>query len=247
MAFPENEVLKIAVVDDDRKFRADVRSVLERLLAENGAWTLAEYRDAETFHHDFQNNRPDIALMDIILPGESGIDAARKIFAQDKRTLIVFVTVSPDFALHGYGVNAVDYLLKPLDEKRLEEVLRTCQERLAANRPARIAVKCDNRLRQIDLADISHIESINRKIHIHTDNETLACTGRLGDILNQSPDAFLQVHKSFAVNFTRIREINYNNAVLDNGAAVPISRTYRQQARDAFFSNLAEEERGKTC
>lgn len=240
-------MLKIAVVDDDHTFRDDVRDGLERLFAGDVPWSLAEYHDAEAFHQDSPDNRPDIVLLDIMLPGESGIEAARRIYAENKRTVIVFVTSSPDFALHGYGVNAVDYLLKPLDDGRMQDVMHACRERLAEARPTRIAVKCDNRLLQVDIADISHIESINRKVLIHTDRETLDCSGKLDDFLDQAPGAFLRVHKSFAVNLARIREVDVNSAVLDNGVAVPISRSYRQQARDAFFSNLAKEERGKSC
>lgn len=240
-------MLKIAVVDDDNKFRNEIRDALERLFPNATKWSLEEYHDAEEFHKNFKENRPDIVLMDIMLPGENGIEAAKKIYAEDKRTIIVFVTISPDFALHGYGVNAAGYLLKPLDDRRLAEIMKTCRERLADARPVRITAKRENRLMQINLENISHIESINRKVHIHTDGETLECSGKLGDFIDQAPGAFIQTHKSFIVNFARVREISYNNAILDNGGIVPISRSCRQPARDAFFANIIEEEKGKTC
>ncbi len=240
-------MLKIAVVDDDSQFRADVRSALGRCLGGSPQWSLVEYPDSETFHREFSGTRPDIVLLDIMLPGENGIDAARRIYAADKRTLILFVTSSPDFALHGYGVNAVGYLLKPLDNKRLADALRDCRGRLDENPPPRLVVKCGNRVRQIDLAAISHLESANRKVRIHAAGETLDCQGKLAEYIEQIPGAFLRVHTSFAVNAARVRELGYYTVLLDDGATVPVSRTYRQRTRDGFFSRLAEEERRRKC
>ncbi len=120
----------IALVDDDSAFAEEMRKTLAGVFAAaEEKYELTIYPDAEAFWRGYDAFRPDIVFFDIQLPGESGIDAAKKLYRVDKRPVIVFITSSPDFAVQGYGVNALGYLVKPLTERALASLLDAGQIR----------------------------------------------------------------------------------------------------------------------
>lgn len=241
-------MFKLAVVDDDPLLREAVRASVARYFASAGidTWSLTDYANAEAFWHCFADERPDIVFFDIRLPGENGLAAARRLYAIDKRPVIVFITSYPDFAVQGYGINAAGFLLKPFDDAQIGEIMRVCAERLNADHTHYLTVRSQNRQYKIDIATITHIESANRQVRIHTDDAVVDCGGKLDEYLERMAGSFLRVHKSFAVNRARVLAMGNTTAVLDNGAEVPISRSHRRQARDAFFSKLAGNGKGAT-
>ncbi len=235
--------LSVALVDDDDGFARDMRAALARCFSAAGEkHVFTAYPDAETFWTERLSLRPDIVLLDIQLPQENGIALAKKLYRTDKRPALVFVTASPDFAVHGYGVNALGYLVKPVADHALADILAAARERL---RPAAaaLAVRDANAkgMRLLPLASIISMESRNRRVLFHCDGDVVECGGSLGDFQPRLPRTFLQVHKSFIINLDRAVALRKTGVVLDDGTEAPISRRFGKQTAEAFFARLDSE------
>ncbi len=235
----------IALVEDDSAFAGEMRETLARIFIETEEeHTFTAYPDAEAFWREYDAIRPDIVFFDISLPGESGLDAAKKLYRMDKRPVIVFVTASPDYAAQGYGVNAIGYLVKPLTEQALADLLAAAEERLHPPAPVTLTVRDAHGLRVLDLAAITYMESRNRRVLFHQDGETVICVATLADFQPRLPESFLQVHKSFIVNMDRAKALRTTELLLDDGTTVPISRSRRDGTTEFFFARLAGETEG---
>lgn len=239
-AIHDPHLLTIVLVDDDDAFVETMRQALARLLPLRGEqWTFAAYPDAECFWRDFGRVRPDIILIDIMLPGENGIEMADKLHELDKRPILAFISSSADFAVHGYGVNALRYLLKPVTDEALDNLLEACRRRLRSRRDDTLPVKTRDGWRRIPTEGVTHLQSANRQVLVHLDDEQVPCLGKLDDYIPTLPYGFLQVHKSFVVNLDRAIWMRPGEITLDNGGKVPVSRRYRKAVAARFFGGLA--------
>lgn len=231
-------MLRLSLVDDDSAFLANLKTSVERHLDAAGVeHAVSAYPDAESFWEHYRADAPDIVFLDIMLPGDNGIRTARAIHAADRKTLIVFLTSSLDFAMEGYGVNALFYLIKLVDDERIGMTLDACRERLAGKN--HLIVKTESGLISIDTGAITHLESNNRQVYIHAPPGFHVYRGKLSDLAGTLPSGFAQVHKSFYVNLDRVSVVKYNQVVLDDGQSVPVSRRFRKDATDRFFLRIS--------
>ncbi len=237
--------VSVVLVDDDAVFAAEIHETLTRCFAETGEkHTFAAYPDAEAFWAEFDFLRPDIVLIDIQLPKENGLDTAKRLFRADKRPAIVFVTASPDFAVQGYGVNALGYLVKPVTQGALAALLEAARERLHPPASPALTVRDAIGTRVLQLARVTHMESHNRRVLFHCDGDTVLCVASLADFQPRLPPSFLQIHKSFIVNMDRVLALRAAEVIMDDGTEVPISRRYRKQTAEVFFARLSGEAGG---
>lgn len=107
-------MLRVAIVDDDAKFQKQPKEFITRFFQyDAGQFCVRCYCDGVTFLSEYQGDF-DIVIIDIMMPMMNGIEVAHKIREQDKNVLVMFITGTADFAIRGYEVSAVDYILKPL-------------------------------------------------------------------------------------------------------------------------------------
>lgn len=107
-------MLRVAIVDDDAKFQKQLKEFITRFFQyDTGQFCVRCYCDGVTFLSEYQGDF-DIVIIDIMMPLMNGIEVAHKIREQDKNVLVMFITGTADFAIRGYEVSAVDYILKPL-------------------------------------------------------------------------------------------------------------------------------------
>lgn len=231
-------MLKICLVDDDVEFLTRLQASIERHLGANEiVGAVAAFSQSKAFWEHFKFDPPDIVFLDIMMPDDNGIHIARAIHATAPKTRIVFLTSSVEFAMEGYGVNAVFYLLKPLADDKIALAIDTCRQRLTQTR--RLFIKNGGSTTGVELCAITHLESVNRQVVIHTRSEKHIYRGKLSDLATTLPSEFTQVHKSFFVNMDHVSMVKYNMVVLDGGSTIPISRRFRKDATDRFFSRMA--------
>ncbi len=187
----------------------------------------------------------DLLFCDIQMPGLSGMELSRMLPAD---TRVIFTTAFSRYAVEGFRVNAVDYLLKPISyadflaaaNKALAwfELKNRAETPLPAAAPQSLFVKTEYRLRQIGFDSILYIEGLKDYVKIHVEEEThpvLTLTS-LKSLEEQLPaDRFVRVHRSFIVQPSKIRSIERNRIVFGK-EYIPVSENYRQ----AFFDFLAE-------
>ncbi len=237
--------VSVVLVDDDSAFTVEMRRTLACCFNKTeGSYTLFECPDAETFWRNYDAMRPDIVFFDIQLPGENGIDMARKLYSRDKRPVIIFITSNTDFAVQGYGVNALGFIEKPPTDKPLLALLAAALERLYPPEAATLMVRSTGGIRPVRLAAVTHMESRNRRVIFHCgEEEEVVCVASLADFQPKLPLRFLQVHKSFLVNMDRVLILRTAEVIMDDGTAVSISKRFRKRTAEIFFDRLADETR----
>ncbi len=234
--------VSVVLVDDDSVFAREMRETLARCFAATGEkHSFAVCPDAEAFWEAYDSLRPDIVFIDIQLPKENGLETAKKLYRMDKRPVIVFVTSSPDFAAQGYGVNALGYIVKPVTDRALADILQAAEERLRPPACPTLAVRDENGIRILRLDRVTHMESRNRRVLFHCDGETVLCVASLAGFQPRLPPSFLQIHKSFIINLDRALALRTAGVLLDDGTEAPISRRYRKETAEAFFARLSGE------
>jgi two-component system, LytTR family, response regulator LytT len=183
----------------------------------------------------------DIVLLDIYMGTSNGVSVARKIREFDKTCGIIFATNSPDHAIEGYGVRAIQYLLKPITAADLASALDRATEN-ALQKDAK-CVKISNRQGNYKIAikDIVYAESNARVITVHKrDGETLSFYDRLDNFARACGDErFLRCHKSFLVNLDYVHAIVNNGAILETGEEIRISMSV-SDAKELFAAHAAK-------
>jgi DNA-binding LytR/AlgR family response regulator len=178
-----------------------------------------------------------LLLLDINMPRLSGIDFIRSL---PNPPMVIFVSAYPEFALDGFEVDAVDYLLKPVSFERFRKAINRVATRLGnsknpnAAETGHIFVKADKKNYRIDFSEISYLEAMGDYVRFSLADKKLTVHGKLKDIISQlPPHLFKQVHKSYVVNLSKIEYIEGNLARLGNDK-IPVSLTYR----DELFKEL---------
>lgn len=192
----------------------------------------------------------DAIFCDINMPDLSGMDFVRQLAAPP---LIVFTTAYSEYAVEGYKVNAVDYLLKPFGMNDFLRAAMKIQEQYNLrhqNAPQQqsspvqsdgtIFVKTDYRVLRIAIADIRYIEGMSEYLKIHLDNQkpviTLLSMKKMEDYLPST--LFMRIHRSYIVNLQKIQEVNKNRIILDADTNLPIGDLYKNQFNEYLERNF---------
>jgi DNA-binding LytR/AlgR family response regulator len=249
--------LRALIVDDEQLARDELRYLLEQLggveivaMAENGP-------DAITA---IAKHTPDVAFLDVQMPGLTGFEVARQIVDREPTPAIVFVTAYDQHAIEAFEVNAVDYLLKPVEPARLDTAVQRVRRRHAEAQPLndhlqrivelvegrqsrreQVAVKVGERFLLVQAEEIIFASMADESINIVTSHAAGTCNYRTLDELQArlDPATFWRVHRSHLVNINKIKEIvpwfsrNYILRMKDAKATeIPVSRSQTRRLRD---------------
>ena len=230
--------VEIALVDDDEIFLHGTSRQLEACLdAMTVRHRISLFADPDRFEEVSRQRCFDIVFLDIFFPGQNGLDVAKKIRARNEKCQIVFLTVSSDYAVHGYGVKAANYLVKPVSADTLEPVLRDSLAKLKKEEAQFVMVKNGPEVLFLDVGDVVYIEAKGRYITVYGDKGPLVVRfGKLADIVPVVPSFFLRIHQSYMVNMTRIASMKNYRLHMDSEIMLPISRPYRNAVAEAFFN-----------
>ncbi len=195
-----------------------------------------------------EHDTVDAIFCDINMPDLNGMDFVKSLVAPP---LVVFTTAYSEYAVEGFRVNAVDYLLKPFglqDFLRAANKIKELKELKDAARPAAaeakgqnlsatdsadtLFLKADSRILKVSISDIRYVEAMSEYLKVWLDSQpkpiiTLLSMKKMEERL---PDTFMRIHRSYIVNLTKIREVNKNRVILDASANLPIGDLYK----DAF-------------
>lgn len=187
------------------------------------------------------SNSVDVIFLDIQMPQLTGLQLSKII---SKNIKVIFTTAYPDFALEGFELNAVDYLLKPISFERFYQAVSKLNSEpksetvIAPNSPDFIFVKTDgkNKFQKVFLSDILYVESLQNYVCIHTSKQQIITHSSLKNVIESLPSTnFIQTHKSYVVSLQHIESTD-NFSVFVNGKELPIGATFK----DAFFDKIEE-------
>ena len=190
----------------------------------------------------------DAIFCDINMPDLNGMDFVKSLQAPP---LIVFTTAYSEYAVEGFKVNAVDYLLKPfgLDDfrraanrikERLENVSTNTQHPTPNTQPDTLFVKTDYRMVKINIPDIRYIEGMSEylKIYLEGEEKPIITLLSMKKIETRLPENFMRIHRSYIVNLHKIQEVNKNRIIMDAETYLPVGDMYKesfQQYLDTMF------------
>ena len=203
------------------------------------------FESGEAFWDDFSKGaRYDLVLLDIVMNETNGVELARKIRGHDVDAAIVFVTANPSYALQGYDVNALHYLLKPLDGDVLEKLIASDYERRFKREY--LFVKSGTRNLRIPVKDIICFETAGRRVLITLSGaaDPVAYSGKLSELLEGLPrEQFIRCHVGYVVNLKNIQKLTRSEAVAggeNGGKTIPVSRAHFEAVQKAFLKQLWE-------
>jgi two-component system LytT family response regulator len=240
-------MMRVMVVDDEALARDGVRA---RLARHKDICLVGEAGEGEAAIRMIGQSRPDLVFMDVQMPGMSGIDALRQI-APAERPLAVLLTAYENFAVAGFELQALDYLLKPIDDERFREALDRARAALrsrardgvAGTPPAwaeRFTVRVGQRIAVVDANDIDWIEANDDYAGLHVGPRLYLLREPLHQLsLRLDPRQFTRIHRSTIVRLDRVAELEALSnrdclLRLRNGTPLRASRTYVEQLRAAL-------------
>lgn len=227
--------MRVVIVEDDAVAAASVRELTSRYFTEVGLdVTIDTYRDAEEFLAH-RGGAPDIALLDIQLPGMDGMTCARELRATNERVAIIFITSAAQYAIDGYQVGALSYLLKPVTWANFRAQLERALTSLRRAPAPVLTVTISGDLVRIPISDLIYIETIKHTSSIHTLTRTWRVNESLKSLLSRAADAGLaQINQGLAVNMAHVATVAWPMCTMTTGAKLRISRPRRREFLDSL-------------
>lgn len=233
-------MIRIAFCDDDITVLNALRALLDRYRAERELEI-----DAAAFCSPLdlmaeieRGVRFDILLLDVLMPGETGIDAAAEIRSYDSDVKIIFLTTSAEFAVQSYAVGAYYYQLKPVREadffRLMDAVLSTCEKEQAAS----LILRCKSGITRVEHKRLEYCEVIHRNLFFHlTGGRILETIGSMDELSQQLMryDCFLRLHRSYLINLEHVQNLGCRSVTMTCGTEIPIPRGKYNEVKNAFL------------
>lgn len=231
-------MINCLVVDDEPIARA---GLLEHIQQIDFLSPVAECKNAIEAAGWLQKKNIDLIFLDIQMPKLTGVDFLRNLSAPP---LVIFTTAYPEYAIQGYELDVLDYLLKPISFSRfLKAALKAQDYFLKTKRGSETSeefffIKSNQKLEKIKMADVLYIEAMSNYITVHTKQKKYVAYLTFKGIEQKLPSRqFIRIHKSFLVSVNAIQTIDINEVKLEN-CSLPISKSYREEVMNRIGDRL---------
>lgn len=230
--------MQIAVCDDCMEDVLSLKKFLE-------GHEVSVYSDADSLLADIDNKRIqyDLYLMDIYMEESmNGLELARRLRKVQEEALICFISTSDDFYREAYDLYAVQYLIKPVKEESLKNLLRKVQKILDHEGEKKLIYSWWGKNGLIPYGKIRYISSRGHTLYIYcTDGKIQESTGKLNDLEHQvCDDILIRCHQSFIVNMYHVEGLSGTNLIVA-GEQIPVSRRYYDKVKKRYREILFEE------
>lgn len=256
-------MLHITICDDERT----QLSLLQTFLTEWSKIRKYEtevnlYQNADQFlFHQEEKRKMDILLLDIDMPGIDGLSLARRLRAEGEKVQIIFVTGLSDYVLEGYDVDAVSYLIKPVEKERLFCCLDKAKERCKTPDPV-LLLETPGGAARVRLMDICYLESAAHDTQVHYTHsshdtgiaaddanpafsDSIRCKTGIHELekrLQAQYNAFFKIHRSYLVNLAYVSKIARREVLLDTGESLPVARNRWEALNKAYLEYYREKQ-----
>lgn len=229
--------VRIAVVENELNVAQNVIVLLERYVKENSlSLETAIFRNG----YEFLDTKEefDAVLMDIDMPGLNGMEVAEKLREKNKTIDIIFTTNLPQFAVDGYKVQALDFVIKPVTFPNLSFAMEKVVEKKRNIVNGSFFLRIGGFAKRINNEEVLYIEMVNHYIVLHeTDMEPLRIRGSLKmieDLLN--PEIFVKINSGIIINISKVSSFENGLVLMEDGSNLPLSRSHKKE----FAVRLAE-------
>lgn len=228
-------MIRTAIVEDDPQDAQRLQEMLRRFSAESGQeFQIHWFSDSETFLHPY---RPcDLVFLDIELPGKNGMDTARQLRRTDELVTLIFVTNMAQYALHGYDVDALDFILKPLQYGSFSMKMKKAVRNIAKRDDTSLTLSLPSGFVRVEASQIRYVEVQKHYLTYHTEtgDYTVRQSMRTAEE-TLLPLHFLRCNNCYLVNLRHVTGVS-DNTVLVDGQPLQISRPRRA----SFLKGLAD-------
>lgn len=217
-------MLTVAVCDDEVMECIRISKKIQKILTEmHIPCTVHRFHSGEELLQS--SGQFDIIFLDIIMQHMDGVETARSCRERSLGKILIFLSSSREYVFESYETGVFWYLVKPVDDKKLRYVLQRAVEKGRQEEQGFLFVNKERQKKKLFLEDIYYFEVRGRKVSVHGKEDSFIYYEQLGIIENTLSDKdFFRCHKSFLVNLRHVSGYNRQEAVLDNGERIPVSR-----------------------
>lgn len=229
-------MIKVAIVDDDAMYVEQLKAYLEQYGKENTqAFDIATFQDGDQIVNHYKSEY-DLIFMDVEMKFMDGMAAAEEIRKVDSKVIIIFITNMPQYAIRGYAVDALDYVLKPVSYFAFSQRLNRAIGRMKNRMTKTITINVKGGTVRIDAEDIYYIESMRHTLVIHTLQGNYETSGTMKDMeSNLSSMNFFRGNNGYLINLQHVDGVQDGCAVV-NGEQLLLSRARKKE----FMERLTE-------
>jgi len=232
----------IAIIEDEEKYRDMLVEFIKKFEKEESeACNIKCFKNGMEFLGDYKPVY-DVVFMDIEMPLMNGMEIAGHLRKIDKEVKLIFVTKMAQFAINGYEVDALDFIVKPVSyynfSVKLKKVLQSKNKNVAQT----IVVKQGDLIRRINIADIIYLEIRDHQLIYHTTQDEVTLRGSLNEREKSlSQFNFVRCNNCYLVNLLKIIQVKGNVIKMDNSDELTISRSYHKKFLVAFSEFLGSQ------
>ena len=236
-------MIKCIAIDDEPLALKQIESYVNKT---PGFELLQGFESAMQAFSFLEKNEVDLMYVDINMPDLNGMDFVKSLTNAPK---VIFTTAYSEYAIEGFKVDAVDYLLKPIGYADFVKACKKAKERLQPKEvePAKVEsneeflfIKSEHKILRINLSEIKYIESMREYVRIFIDGQkpvmTLMSMKKMEDHLPVSK--FMRVHRSFIVNLSKIVHVERHRIVFDSKTYIPVSDQYKEKFQNFLDENF---------
>jgi DNA-binding LytR/AlgR family response regulator len=187
------------------------------------------------------DHKIDLLLLDIHMPKLSGIEFLKTL---KDPPMAIFTTAYSEYALEGYSLDIIDYLMKPVSFDRFLRAVQKASDFYALKHKAKAVdqeyffIKCDSKYERINFSELLFIESLQNYVVIHTGERKYITYLTLSAVEEQLPQQqFMKIHKSYLIALNKVKAIEGNEVVLQNNHHIPISRALKDEVMNRILGN----------
>lgn len=233
--------LSCIIVDDEPVARKILQEFTEQVPFLE---LLGKFESAMKAEEFLKSRQPDIIFLDIEMPKVSGLQMLKRVNIE---SMVILTTAFPQYALDGYELDIIDYLLKPFALHRFLKAVQKAKDfyemknvptAIGTTPPSYIFIKSEKRIEKVELSEILYAEVLGNYLTIYTDRKKIIAYLTMKSLESQLPPAdFIKIHQSFLVNRSKIESVEGNDLMVGT-KSLPISRNYRDGVTNLINQRL---------
>ena len=229
-------MIRVAVVEDDAEVQGVLQEYIRRYTRQYGTeFEVSVFADGVDILDNYRAVY-DIIFLDVEMKHLDGMETARRVRELDKDVIIVFITNMAQYAIGGYAVGALDYVLKPVPYFAFSQQLRKAEEQLRRRARHYLALPVEGGLRRLDTASIYYLESEGHRVHFYTDEGDFSAPGALKTFEEKLADCpFARCNSGYLVNLAQVRELRQSTVQVG-----PCELQVSRPKRKAFLAALTD-------